>query len=160
MLIPVTACCSCSGSVYLKCTVNLFRVHVVENPRFVISSLVAHFFALQRAPSNFRPALLPEEARRCASRLCALLFLPALVISSTGGTLTPAGLRDSWQLVVVSSFTILVSNFTAWAFARALLGPEDRITYRPVQLAIAFQNPAAFPLLLVASLCEQDDIKR
>lgn len=132
--------------------------HIAENPLRAVSSLAARSF---RTLTHYcRAALLTEEARRCASRLCTLLFLPALVISSIGATLTPAGLRDSWQLVVASSFTILASNFTAWAFARMLLGPEDRKTYRPVQLAIAFQNPAAFPLLLVASLCEQDDIKR
>ena len=103
-------------------------------------------------------ALLSRETCRCASRICTLLFLPALIISSTGTTLNPKALRDSWQLVVAGSFTIALSGVMAWGFGRLLLRPEARRAFRPVQLAIAFPNSAAFPLLLMDSLCEQDDI--
>ena len=105
-------------------------------------------------------ALLTRESCRRASRICTLLFLPALIISSTGATLNPAALRDSWQLVVAGSLTIALSGVMAWAFGRLLLRPEARRAFRPVQLAIAFPNSGAFPLLLMESLCEQDDIKR
>ncbi|CAN0565325.1 unnamed protein product, partial [Laminaria digitata] len=111
-------------------------------------------------PAVVCAALLTRESCRSASRICTLLFLPALIVSSTGATLTPAALRDSWQLVVAGSLTIALSGVMAWAFGWLLLRPEARRAFRPVQLAIAFPNSAAFPLLLVESLCEQGDIKR
>eukprot|EP00752_Nemacystus_decipiens_P016491 g14742.t1 len=104
--------------------------------------------------------LLTTETCRSFSRTCALLFLPALVVSSTGATLNPAALRDAWQLLAAGSFTIGVSIATARAgeqlfFQRA----EDRRAFRPVGLAITFANSAGFPLLLMDALCEQDNIK-
>lgn len=117
-------------------------------------------FQMHGITASHYSALLTRETCRCVSRLCALLFLPALMISSTGSTLTPAALRESWQLIVTCSFTILFSSGTAWVFARVLLRAEDRPAFQPVQLAITFPNSAAFPLLLMASLCEQDDVKR
>lgn len=110
--------------------------------------------------TNTRAALLTREACRCVSRVCALLFQPALVISSTGGTLNFADLQDSWQLVVAGGLTVGLSVAVAWVSARLLLGPESRRAFRPVELAIAFQNCAFIPLLLMESLCEQDSIKR
>ena len=105
-------------------------------------------------------ALLTREACHCVSRVCALLFQPALVISSTGATLNLADLKDSWQLVVAGGLTICLSFAVAWVSTRLLLGPESGLAFRPVQLAIAFQNCALIPLLLMESLCEQDGIKR
>lgn len=92
--------------------------------------------------------------------MCALLCQPALVISSTGATLSLSDLRDSWQLVVAGALTIALSVGVASACGWLLLGPESRRAFRPVQMAIAFQNSAAVPLLLMESLCEQDAIKR
>jgi len=106
------------------------------------------------------PALLTRETCRTISRVCALLFLPSLVVSSTGSTLTPSILRDSWQLVVAAGFTILMSAATAWVLARAFLKREDCRAFLPVQLAIAFPNSGAFPLLMMDSLCQQDTINR
>ena len=106
-------------------------------------------------------ALLTTETCRSFSRACALLFLPALVISSTGSTLNPVALRDSWQLVAAGSFTIGVSIATAWAGERLFFRrPEDRRAFRPVGLAVTFANSAGFPLLLMDALCEQDSIRR
>ena len=105
-------------------------------------------------------ALLTREACRYISRVCALLFQPALVISSTGATLKFADLQDSWHLVAGGTLTIGVSAAVAWVSARLLLGPESRRAFRPMQLAIAFQNSASIPLWLMESLCEQDAIKR
>ena len=106
-------------------------------------------------------ALLTKESMRSISRVCALLFLPALMIASTGATLSPTALKDAWQLVVAGSFTIVFSGLVAWAAGRLFFRrPEDRRAFRPVGLAIAFPNSAAFPLLLMDALCEQDYIKR
>lgn len=108
-----------------------------------------------------RAALLTTETCRSFSRACALLFLPALVISSTGATLNPAALRDSWQLVAAGSFTVGVSIAIAWVGERAFFRrPEDRRAFRPVGLAITFANSAGFPLLLMDALCEQDYVRR
>lgn len=82
------------------------------------------------------------------------------MISSIGSTLNPSALREYWQLIVAGSFTIGVSGITAWAFGRVFLRYESRRVFRPVQLAIAFPNSVAFPLLLMGALCEQDDINR
>ncbi|CAM9295689.1 unnamed protein product [Pylaiella littoralis] len=104
--------------------------------------------------------LLTKETCRCISRVCALLFLPALMISSTGATLNPTALRDAWQLVVAGSFTIVFSGIVAWLAGRVFFRrPEDRRAFSPVGLAIAFPNSASFPLLLMDALCEQDNIK-
>ena len=111
-------------------------------------------------PPTVLPALLTRETCRTISRVCALLFLPSLVVSSTGSTLTPSILRDSWQLVVAAGFTILMSAATAWVLARAFLKREDCRAFLPVQLAIAFPNSVAFPLLMMDSLCQQDTINR
>lgn len=106
-------------------------------------------------------ALLTKETCRCISRVCALLFLPALMIASTGATLNPTALKDAWQLVVAGSFTIVFSRLVAWAAGQFVFRrPEDRRAFHPVGLAIAFPNSAAFPLLLMDTLCEQDYIKR
>eukprot|EP00752_Nemacystus_decipiens_P016492 g14743.t1 len=97
---------------------------------------------------------------RSISRVCALLFLPSLMVASTGATLSPTALKDAWQLVVAGSFTIVFSGLVAWAAGRLFFRrPEDRRAFRPVGLAIAFPNSAAFPLLLMDTLCEQDYIK-
>ncbi|CAN0090922.1 unnamed protein product [Scytosiphon promiscuus] len=115
-------------------------------------------FLASKFPSQ--EPLLTKETCRCISRVCALLFLPALMIASTGATLNPTALKDAWQLVVAGSFTITFSGLVAWLAGRALLRcPEDRRAFRPVALAIAFPNSAAFPLLLMDALCEQDYIK-
>eukprot|EP00903_Cladosiphon_okamuranus_P007861 g7601.t1 len=104
--------------------------------------------------------LLTKETCRCISRVCALLFLPALTIASTGATLSPTALKDAWQLVVSGSFTIVFSGLVAWAGGRLFFRrPEDRRAFGPVGLAIAFPNSAGFPLLLMDALCEQDYIK-
>lgn len=105
-------------------------------------------------------ALLNRETCRTASRLCTLIFQPALMVSSMGSTLTLSSLQESWQLVVAAMFTILTSFATAWLFGRVFLRSQDRSDFMPVQLAIAFPNAGAFPLLLMNSLCEQDLINR
>lgn len=102
------------------------------------------------------PALLTREICRTSSRLCALLYVPSLVISSLGSTLTPSILQDSWQLILASGFTILISYATAGVLGRVFLRPQDYRGFLPVQLAITFQNSVSFPLLLMDSLCQQD----
>lgn len=83
------------------------------------------------------------------------------MIASTGATLNPTAIKDAWQLVVAASFTIGFSAIVAWAVGRLFFQrPEDRRAFHPVGLAIAFPNSAAFPLLLMDALCEQDYIKR
>lgn len=74
--------------------------------------------------------------------------------------MTPADLSDSWQLVVAAGLTIALSVALSGALGRLLLQPDDRRAFRPVQLAVAFPNCLGFPLLLMESLCEQDDINR
>lgn len=131
------------------CTVNLA-------PRHCVSLL-----ASSTAPRPIAAALLTKQTCRSFSRTCALLFLPAMVISSTEATLNPAALRDSWQLVAAGSFTIGVSIATAWASERVFFQrPEARRAFRPVRLAITFANSAGFLLLLMDTLCEQDYIRR
>lgn len=121
--------------------------------------LLLPHFRCQKSTSA--AALLTKETCRCISRVCALLFLPALMIASTGATLSHTALKDAWQLVVSGSFTIAFSGLVAWASGRLFFRrPEDRRAFRPVGLAIAFPNSAAFPLLLMDALCEQDYIKR
>jgi len=104
------------------------------------------------------PALLTKETIRTSSRVCALLFLPSLVVSSIGSTLTPSILLDSWQLVVAAVFTISISFALAGVLGRVFLSAQDRRGLLPVQLAIAFPNSVTFPLLLVDALCKQDAI--
>ncbi|CAB1097058.1 unnamed protein product [Ectocarpus sp. CCAP 1310/34] len=107
------------------------------------------------------PPLLTKDTCRCISRVCALLFWPALMTAGTGATLTPGTLQDAWQLVVTGSFTIGFSGVVAWLVGRvSFQRPEDRRAFRPAALAIAFPNSAGFPLLLVDALCEQDYINR
>lgn len=110
---------------------------------------------------NDAAALLTKETCRCISRVCALLFLPALMIASTGATLSPTALEDAWQLVVAGSFTIVFSGLVAWAAGQIFFRrPEDRRAFRAIGLAITFPNSAGFPLLLMDALCEQDYINR
>ncbi|CAM9287351.1 unnamed protein product, partial [Ectocarpus fasciculatus] len=118
--------------------------------------LLAGFLA-SKFPRN--EPLLTKDTCRCISRVCALLFWPALMIASTGATLTPSTLKDAWQLVVTGSFTIGFSGVVAWLVGRvSFRRPEDRRAFRPAALAIAFPNSAGFPLLLLDALCEQDYI--
>ena len=126
-----------------------------EKPQVTLSRTAFH-----NCPRPFPAALLSRDACRYLSRVCALLFQPALVLSSTGATLSFSDLRDSWQLVVAGALTIVLSVGVAVAFERLLLGPESRRAFRPIRMAIAFQNSAAVPLLLMESLCEQDSVKR
>lgn len=86
------------------------------------------------------------------------LFLPCLLLSSVGGTLNPAALRDSWHLVVGSTLSIGISNSLASGFGWLLMRRGARQTFRPVQMAIAFPNSLVFPLILLGALCEQDVI--
>ncbi|CAM9263937.1 unnamed protein product [Ectocarpus sp. 4 AP-2014] len=118
--------------------------------------LLAGFLA-SKFPRN--EPLLTKDTCRCISRVCALLFWPALMTAGTGATLTPGTLQDAWQLVVTGSFTIGFSGVVAWLVGRvSFRRPEDRRAFRPAALAIAFPNSAGFPLLLVDALCEQDYI--
>lgn len=88
------------------------------------------------------------------------LFFPCLLLASTGSTLNPAALQDSWHLVAGSTLSIGLSNVVASAFGWLLMRPDARATFRPVQMAIAFPNALVFPLVLLNALCEQDVINR
>ncbi|CAM9920405.1 unnamed protein product, partial [Choristocarpus tenellus] len=103
--------------------------------------------------------LLTQEVIRSTSRLSNAVFLPALVGSSIGASLTPEILSDSWHLLVANSFTHILSWTLAWICGRVLLTFENRYTFRPVQVAVAFPNSGALPLLFLESLCDQDLIK-
>lgn len=124
--------------------------HSVKNV-LIQSILSSHCYAA---------ALLTKEACRYISRVCAQLFLPALVIFSTGSALSPAALLDAWPLMVAGGFTTSLSTVLAGFMARLLLQSDDRRAFRPVRVAIAMPNALGFPLLLMASLCEQDDVNR
>ncbi|CAM9653554.1 unnamed protein product [Ascophyllum nodosum] len=113
-------------------------------------------FLASMLPKN--EPLLTRESCRTASRMCTLLFQPALMVASIGSTLTLSSLQDSWQLAIGASFTILMSFATAWLFGRVFLRPHARRDFLPVQLAIAFPNAGAVPLLMMDSLCQQDTV--
>ena len=77
-----------------------------------------------------------------------------------GSTLTLSSLADSWQLAAAATFTILTSFGVASLFGRAFLQFEDFRDFMPVQLSVAFANTGGFPLLLMDTLCKQENINR
>lgn len=141
---------------------------MIEGDIFLISLgvmvrllLVASVGAYAATRPKGGPPLLPEAAIQQLSRFSAVCLIPCIIVDSIGSSVSVELLRQSVALVVYGLVTIGLGLGYARLWGAVVLPAELRETslWRVAALASGFPNIVAVPLVIVATVCERDEVR-
>ena len=96
--------------------------------------------------------LMTLPAIKYISRIAQLVFIPALIISALGSSVS-ISLLSRLGMLIPFCFTVNTVSYI-WGYALRFLHEDDPVLFQASMTAIANPNAIAFPLLVVQSLCE------
>jgi predicted permease len=97
--------------------------------------------------------LLTVDTLRCLSRLINLLFLPAIIVSIFGSSLSFELLQETGVLI----FFAFLINCISYGLAHTIghrMCEKDIVLFRAMTVAIGSPNINSLPILLMPSLCK------
>lgn len=96
--------------------------------------------------------LMTLPAIKYVSRISQLVFVPTLIISALGSSVSVSLLSRLGMLI---PFCISINTVSyIWGYVLRFLHEDDSVLFQASMTAIANPNAISFPLLVVQSLCE------
>ena len=98
---------------------------------------------------------LPSTSLKNLSRLSNSIFLPCLIVSSLGGSLTPRSLSMLSVLILFAIINMSFSFILASTLGKYLNNERDSTVYDSLVVAISSPNAISLPIMIMGTLCEQ-----
>ena len=97
---------------------------------------------------------LPKEALKYVSRLSNSVFLPNLIVTALGSSLTPQSL-SMMSVLILFAMTNMITSYLLAITLGNYLNKDDPATFQSLVVAIASPNAISLPIMVMATLCEQ-----
>ena len=98
---------------------------------------------------------LPSVSLQNLSRLCNKIFLPCLIVSSLGSSLTPRSLSMLSILILFAIINMTLSYILALSLGKYLNNERNENVFDSMVVAISAPNAISLPIMIMSTLCEQ-----
>jgi predicted permease len=98
---------------------------------------------------------LPAGALKYVSRLSNGVFLPFLVVSSLGSTLTPDTMKIVCVLIPFALIVMSMSYILALSLGKYINNEPNNGVFESLAIAAASPNAISLPIMIMETLCEQ-----